>query len=71
MLTINVKSYSEQDDTFAVHMIDSLNGAGFDSTLPATMMPYIAPDVCIECEDLPYDLVGVSFTMKSHLVDGA
>ena len=69
MLTINVKSYNEQDDTFAVHMIDSATGVGFDSTVPATLMPYIAPDVCEECDDLPYDFVDKSFTMSSPLID--
>lgn len=69
MLTTTIKSYNEQDDTFAVHMIDSATGAGFDSTLPATLLPYIAPELCDECEDLPFDTVGKTFIMKSPLID--
>lgn len=63
MLNIDIKSYDSHFDTFACVFTDSLNEAVFDSLLPATLLPYVAPKLCDETEDLPYGLVGQSFTM--------
>lgn len=71
MLTIFIKSYDVYFDTFeiVIHPHDMLGRLCSDdhkvkSLIAATMMPYVAPEQCAECEDLPYDLVGKTFTMS-------
>jgi hypothetical protein len=62
MLTVFIQSYDAHFDTFACNF--TTDDTTFDSLIPATMMPYVAPEQCAECEDLPYDLVGKTFTMS-------
>jgi hypothetical protein len=64
MLNVQIKSYDESSDTFTCSFQDSLFGQ-FESTLPATILPYIAPELVSLTEDLPFGLVGGSFTMSS------
>lgn len=61
MINILIKSYDEHFDTFAC--VFTQDGVSFESLLPATLLPYIAPHLCAMYEDLPYDLVGCSFNM--------
>mgnify|MGYP000432155386 CR=1 FL=1 len=63
-LTITIKSYDEHFDTFACSFQEIDEAAPFDSLIPATLLPYIAPDLVAQCEDLPFDVVGRSFTLK-------
>jgi len=62
MLNIYIESYDEHFDTFACTFTQD-GGPTFESSLPASVLPYVASDLCDECEDLPFDLVGQSFTM--------
>ena len=61
MLSIYIKSYDEGFDTFACSFTDSLSDTCFDSLIPATLLPYIAPHLCDE--DAPYSAVGQEFTL--------
>lgn len=63
MLKVTITSYDEQFDTFACVFTED-NGPTFESLLPASVLPYVAPALCDAAEDLPYDLIGQSFTMN-------
>jgi len=62
MLKVYIKSYDEWFDTFACVFTEDDNPS-FESLIPATMLPYIAPDLVNECDDLPYDTIGKTFTL--------
>lgn len=71
MLTVHIKSYDEHFDTFEieVHPHDMLGRPCSDehnvrSLVPAVLLPYIAPELCAQCEDLPFDVVGKHFTLQ-------
>jgi len=63
MLKIKINSYDSHFDTFACTFQDEDNPS-FESLLPATMLPYIAPGLCNACDDLPFDLVGKEFSLR-------
>ena len=63
MLHIDIKSYDDHFDTFAVSIQDHSSESVFESLIPAVMLPYIAPQLVSELEDLPYDCVGKSFDL--------
>ena len=63
MLNIYIRSYDDRFDTFAVSIQDHLNDSVLESLIPAAMLPYIAPQLVSELEDLPYDCVGKSFDL--------
>lgn len=63
MLKVLIKSYDSHFDTFACTFQDEDNPS-FESLLPATILPYIAPDLCNACDDLPFDLVGKEFSLR-------
>lgn len=64
MLNITITEYTEFYDRFTVLVCDELNCATFVETIPATLLPYIAPDLCDQTEDLPFGLVGKEFSLK-------
>lgn len=63
MLKITIKSYDETNDTFACTMSET-DAPAFDASLPASLLPYVAPKLVALCEDLPFDLIGKSFTLN-------
>ena len=76
MLKVTIKSYDSLFDTFEVeiHPFDMMGRLCADdhkvkSLIPAIMMPYVAPDLVANTEDLPFDLVDKEFTMKWPLLD--
>lgn len=64
MLHIKINSYDEHFDTFACSFQDHVSDACFESLIPATLLPYIAPELVAQCDDLPYDSVGREFTLQ-------
>ncbi len=71
MIKVSIKSYDEYFDTFEieVHPFDMLGRPCSDehkvkSLIPAIMLPYVAPDLCAQTEDLPYGVVGQDFFMQ-------
>lgn len=69
MLHITAKSYDESNDSFTCVTHDDVAGSVYDIVIPATLMPYIAADLVADQVDLPFDIVGKSFTLTSHLCD--
>ena len=63
MLHIKINSYDEHFDTFACSFTEDENPS-FESLIPATLLPYIAPELVAQCDDLPYDTVGREFTLQ-------
>ena len=63
MLNITVANYDESKDVFGCECEDDLVGESYKMEIPASLIPYIAHDVCDACEDLPYDMIGKSFTL--------
>lgn len=61
MLIVKLVSYDEQFDTFEC-AFSNAHGE-FESLLPASVIPYIAPHLCKSVDDLPYDLVGKFFIL--------
>jgi hypothetical protein len=66
MLNITIKSYDSHFDTFHIALQED-DGPAFESLIPATLLPYIAPELCATCEDLPFDVVGQSFKLTHPL----
>ena len=62
MLKVTTKSYDSYFDTYECEFSEE-GGPTFASLLPASVLPYIASKLCDETEDLPYGLVGKSFTL--------
>jgi hypothetical protein len=64
MLTITIQSYDESADAFKCTAIpENLLDCAFDMPIAASLMPYIASEECDECEDLPFGLVGKTFSL--------
>lgn len=63
MITIHIKSYDEHFDTFEIRIDDGTGHGVVRSLIPALMLPYIAPQLVKECDDLPYAAIGRSFTL--------
>ena len=58
MLTITFNSYDESNDTFTCSAAQDLSPVSFGIELPAVVVPYLAPELVAQCDDLPFDLVG-------------
>jgi len=69
MLNLTVNSYNEHNDTFRCSTIDSVLDTIYDIDVPASLMPYLAPDLCAFCEDLPFDLINRGFVLRSPIID--
>lgn len=73
MLHINIIAYDAHFDTFHIGLQED-DDPKFESLIPATLLPYIAPELVAQTEDLPYGVVGQSFTLRypaGALVGGA
>jgi hypothetical protein len=66
VVNIKITSYEEADDTFQVEIHHDSLETNTIGSLPAMIVPYIAKALCDECEDLPYDLIGQSFTLEDN-----
>lgn len=73
MLTINITAYDEHNDVFTADCDDSLLGASYPMTLPASLLPYIAHEACgraNESEDgAPWGLIGETFTLTNPHIE--
>jgi hypothetical protein len=62
MLNVKIRSYDEHFDTFACTFSED-EAPSFESLIPATLLPYIAPKLVARLDDLPFDAVGQEFNL--------
>jgi hypothetical protein len=69
MLKIEITSYDDVSERFAVKVDDEPNGTMYSTQIGAFLMPYIAPKIVGPDSDDPRSLIGKSFTLTRNLCD--
>lgn len=65
MLNVKIRSYDEHFDTSHISVQEQSTDVPepIESLIPAILLPYIAPKLVAELDDLPFDAVGQEFNL--------